>query len=130
MQIELEFFESINDALRAAVMALGGYKKVGALLRVDLPLAQAEAWVRHCLGEGRREKLDPGQVMVLLREARKVGFDAAMDFVCADAGYEKAKPADLQKQVATIEQQLADSLEKINAQVATLAKLRERAAQQ
>ena len=129
MQLEMgEFFESVEDALKAAVMALGGYKKVGAQLRSELPIAQAEAWLRHCLTEGRREKLDPNQVMFILREARAAGFHGAMDFVCSDAGYEKPKPADLEKEVQTIEQQLARTLEGLNAQVAHLAKLKERLA--
>jgi hypothetical protein len=131
MQLEMgEFFESINDALKAMVMALGGYKKVGGTLRPELPLAQAEAWVRHCLDESRREKFDPGQVMLLLRESRKAGFHAGMDFVCADAGYEKAKPADLEAQVQSIEQQLAATMERLNAQVSKLGQLKERLGQQ
>lgn len=126
MQLEIgEFFESINDALRAAVLALGGYKKVGALLRPELPLAQAEAWARHCLDGQRREKFSPEQVLLVLREARKIGFHAAMDFVACDTGY-KAQPVDVEKQVQSLEQTIASGLQTLNAQMATLNRLREK----
>jgi hypothetical protein len=127
MQLEIgEFFESVNDALRAIVVALGGYKKVGALLRVELPMAQAEAWVRHCLDESRREKFSPEQVMVLLREARKVGFHAGMDFIASDVGY-KAQPVDLEQQVQSLEETIAQGLQTLNAQMASLTRIKERA---
>ena len=124
MQLEIgEFFESVNDALRATVLALGGYKKVGAMLRPELPLAQAEAWVRHCLDGQRREKFSPEQVLLLLRRAREAGFLSAMDFVAADTGY-RATPVDAQAQINSLEEQIANGLESLNARMASLERLR------
>jgi len=128
MQLEIgEFFDSFDDALRAVVKALGGYKAVGVRMRPELPMEQAKDWVRHCLDASRRERFTPDQVLWLLREARQVGFHAAMDFLAADTGYQ-ASPVDVQAQVQSIEASIASTLEDLNRRVAHLTKLRERAA--
>lgn len=126
MQMEIgEFFEGVNDALKAAVLSLGGFKKVGGIMRPELAVRDAEAWIRHCLDASRREKLDPDQVMFILREARKVGFHTAFDFIAADAGY-KAKPVDLEHQVQSMEATIAAGVDLLNKQMASLQKMRER----
>lgn len=94
MQLEFgECFESINDALQAAITALGGYKKVGPTLRPELPIDQAAGWLRDCLNPARREKLAPEQVVLILRLARAAGYHATMNFIAFDTGY-KAAPVD------------------------------------
>lgn len=124
MQMEIgEFFEDVNDALKAAVLALGGYKKVGPMMRPELPLDQAVAWVRHCLDASRREKFNPDQVMLILREARKANFHAAFEFVAADTGY-KATPVDREQQAHQLQEVIAANLEQLNRQMASLAKLK------
>jgi hypothetical protein len=115
--------------LRAAVLACGGYKKVGAAMRPELPIAQAEAWVRHCLDESRREKFCPEQVLLILRMAHQIGFHAAMDFLAADTGY-KATPVDMKAQVQSLEERIESGMQALNASMATLARLKERQAQQ
>lgn len=129
MQLEIgECFETIDDALKAAVLALGGFKKVGAAMRPELPLAQAEAWVRHCVDDSRREKFCPKQMMLILRLARQAGFHAAMDFLACDAGY-KAEPVDAAAQVQSLQEQIAAGLEGLNKQMAVLARLQQRGGQ-
>lgn len=86
------FIESIEDALTMAVKAMGGSKKVGSLLWPALLADAAGTKLSDCLNPNRREKLELTEAMWILREARKVNFHSAMDFVCDDAGYEKPKP--------------------------------------
>ena len=120
-----EFCEDINDALKAAVMALGGFKRFGPVMRPELPPDQAAGWLRDCLNRGRREKLDPEQVALILREARKVGFHGAMDFLAYDTGY-KAEPVDHEAQVTSLEETIAQGVQLLNAQLAQLNRLKER----
>jgi hypothetical protein len=113
MQLEIgECFENINDALHAAVNALGGYKKVGPVLRPELPIEQAAGWLRDCLNPLRREKLSPEQVMLVLRKAREVGYHAAMHFMAFDTGY-KATPVDPQTQEAELQEQFILAVERL-----------------
>lgn len=115
MQLEIgEFHETINDALQAAVMALGGYKKVGSTMRPDLPMEQAAGWLRDCLNPGRREKLSPEQVIYILRAACAAGYHAAMNYLAFDTGY-KATPVDPQDQEAHLQERFIEAVAGLTA---------------
>jgi hypothetical protein len=120
MQLEMgEFHESINDALVSAVTALGGFKKVGPMLRPELPIDQAAGWLRDCLNPGRREKLSPEQFLLVLREARKAGCHALMNFLAFDTGY-KASPVDPQTQEDELKERFCHAVEELTAMGAKL----------
>lgn len=119
----IEFFEDINDALREAVRQLGGNKKVGALLRPELPIAQAESWLRHCMSEDRREKLSPEQVLLILVEARKAGYHGAMAFITGHCGYDKPRPVSIDEQEADLQSQILAGLEVQNKLLAQLQRV-------
>jgi hypothetical protein len=103
MQLEMgEFFEDINDALKQAVKALGGNKKVGAKLWPELPIDTAGNKLGDCLNPDRREKLSPEQVVFILRLAREKGYHAAMQFIAFDTGY-RAEPVDPLTQEAQLQ---------------------------
>jgi hypothetical protein len=124
MQLEIgECFDSINDALQAAVTnALGGYKKVGPALRPELPIDQAAGWLRDCLNPGKREKLGPEQALFILRKAREAGWHAAMQFVAFDTGY-KATPVDPQTQVAELQERFIDAVQHLQGIQAQMQRL-------
>lgn len=86
------FAEDIHDALRDVVRALGGNKEVGHRLRPELPSNEAGTWLKDCLNPERRERLNPEQVLWLLREGRRVGCHSAINFVCDECGYSRATP--------------------------------------
>ncbi|MES2972403.1 MAG: hypothetical protein V4757_02295 [Pseudomonadota bacterium] len=117
-----ECFDTLNDALRSLVQALGGFKKVGGLMQPDNE--HADQWLRHCLDGNRREKLSPEQVIWLLHEGRKVNFHAAMDYVGQKTGY-KHKPVDLDEQRQALQETIAAGIENLQRQMATLARLAE-----
>lgn len=124
MQLEIgECFESINDALQAAVTALGGYKKVGPALRPELPIDQAAGWLRDCLNPARREKLAPEQVMLILRKAREAGYHAAMHFVAFDTGY-KATPVDPKTQQSELQERFIAAVEHLQGIQAQMQRVR------
>ena len=124
MQLEIpECFDSLDDALKAAVMALGGFKTVGKLLRPDFD--HAAEWLRKCVTSDRRERLEPGQVVVILREAKLQGFHSAFDYFAGVAGY-KAEPIDAQREVQSLEQDIAAGLKSINHRMARLEQLKAR----
>lgn len=127
MQLEIgECFENVNDALQAAVKALGGYKKVGPRLRPELGDEAAGNWLRDCLNPARREKLSPEQVVWLLRTAREAGYHAAMHYVAFDTGY-KAQPVDPQTQETELQERFiaaVEHLEGIKAQMVRIQRAR------
>lgn len=100
----LALFADINDALTAAVHALGGFKKVGVMLRPELQTRpqSASQWLRDCLNEEKREHLNPPQVFLLLREARGVGFHASKHWIDDELGYERGGPVSEQDEMARL----------------------------
>lgn len=128
MQIQIpECFDSPEDALRSAVIAMGGYKKVGPRMRPTFD--GAAEWLRKCLSDDRRERLDPGHVIWILREANALGFHSAMDYFAGETNY-KASPINIAQQTKSLEERIEAGLQALNASMVTLAKLKERAASQ
>lgn len=84
--------ESIVDALRDAVRAIGGSKKVGGLLWPAKALDDAKNRVNDCLNPARPDKFSPEEVLFILREARAAGFHGAMDLIATDCGYMRPEP--------------------------------------
>lgn len=122
-----EFFEDFTEALREAVRALGGNKKVGPQLWPELPLEQASNRLRDCLNPERREKLSPDQVLLLLRLARTAGFHGAMAFIAYEAGYERPRTVEPEDREAELQRKFidaVDNLAKIQAQLGRASKLR------
>lgn len=120
-----ECFESVDDALRAAVAALGGFKKVGGALRPELSVDHAAGWLRDCLNPARRECLHPEQFLLLLRLARQAGFHGAMDFVAFDVGY-RAEPVDEDAQASVLQRQFVDAVAGLQSIQAQLQRLQQR----
>ncbi len=94
-----------NDALSDAVRACGGPKKVGALMRPELPADQAGRWVSDCLNREHCARFDPEQVLLLLRLARAVGAHAAMDFMAGSCGYRAPQPLEPEDERARLQRE-------------------------
>lgn len=93
---ELAMFSDLDDAIAGAVLALGGWKKVGCLLRPELSCKPdlAAQWLRDCLNPEKRERLNPHQVIHLLKLARGAGYHAAKHWIDSELGYEQGRPLD------------------------------------
>jgi len=122
MQAELPFYESPEDALRAAVQALGGAKKVGALLWPDLTIDNAGRKLLDCLNTSRSEKLDVSQVMRVFSLARDAGCDEPFLWFAAGIGYE-ARPVTRDEQVDRLTAVIEASSKTLSTAVAALERL-------
>jgi hypothetical protein len=88
MQADLPIFESIEDALRASVQALGGTKQVGHMLWPDKSIDNAGKLVSDCLNPHRNERLEPSQLLLIFRKAREAGCYEPFRWFAAEAGYD------------------------------------------
>lgn len=104
------FTEDVNDAMRDVVRALGGNKDVGRKLRPELTPEAAGGWLKDCLNPARRERLDPEQVMWLLREGRRVGCHSLMWFMCDDAAYARPPALEPQDEAAQLKRDYIESV--------------------
>src|SRR5690348_9405745 len=93
---------TIEEALRTAIDALGGLKVVGARLRPHLDPVLAGQWLAHCLDHERREKLELGQVDLILRLAKARGFHRAAESIAAGWGYRVTAILDPTEEIADL----------------------------
>jgi len=84
--------EDLNDAIKAAVDAIGGPKAVGATLWPDLDPGAAGNRLRDCLNATRRERLTPEQLALIRRKARDAGCHVLASFEMKAAGYSRPTP--------------------------------------
>lgn len=99
------FTESIMDALRDVVRALGGPQKAGNLLRPELAADDAGAWLKDCLNDKRRERLNPEQVLFLIRKGKDAGCHSIVNYICDDVGYTRPAPLDPKDEEAELMRQ-------------------------
>ena len=115
---------SFNDALVAAVKALGGSKVVGALLWPEKAPDAAQRLLLDCLNDDRPAHLTPDHVLMILRLARQRGHHDAVAWMLADLGYAPPQPVEPRDEVAELQrqfieasramQQLAGRIERLN----------------
>lgn len=104
------FTEDINDALKDAVRALGEMKEVGRKLRPELTSDAAGAWLKDCLNPLRRERLDPEQVVWLIREARAIGCHSIMNYLADEGGYTRPAPLSPQDEAAELQREFIQAV--------------------
>lgn len=111
----MPFFESAEDALKAAVQALGGMKVVGQMIWPDKAPDAAARLLNDCLNPARSEKLEISQVMFLLQKSGRDGFHTAFEWIAQEVGY-SIKPIVREEQVDQIKeaiQKMATDLPKL-----------------
>lgn len=85
------WYESIEDAIGTAIMALGGAKKVSELLWPVLARNKpqtAYTRLKHSLNDDKPEKLDPDEVLTIARAAAAIGEHSIMLYMARELGYE------------------------------------------
>lgn len=117
------FHDSVEDALREVIQALGGAKKVGASLKPDKPVDEAARWVLDSLNIDRRERFDPSQVVWLLREGRRIGCHAAANFLMRESGYADPSPIEPEDERARLEREFIAAVKVMSGMADRLARL-------
>lgn len=129
MQMAL-MHETINDALREAIQACGGFKKVGPMLWPERPADEAAGRLRDSINPERREHLTPEQLLFILRLARQVGCHSAAAFLLAESGYAAPVPIDPEDQLVKQEREFVEAtktLQRLATQIAdTQARIEQR----
>lgn len=103
------FTEDLTDALKDAVRALGGMKDVGHRLRPEIAADDAGAWLKDCLNPKRRERLNPDQVLWLIREGKKAGCHSIMHYIADEAGYTRPSPLEPRDELAELQKAFIES---------------------
>lgn len=96
------FVEDYNEAIRATVQALGGFKRIGHELKPDLSVDAAGRWLADCCNPDKREKLSPTELAYLRRRARQAGAHVLAAFEMRDAGYGAPQPIEPEDERAAL----------------------------
>jgi hypothetical protein len=121
------FVESVHEALRAVVQHLGGAKAIGIILWPHKSVDDARTLLLNCLNADRPEKLDPEQVVMLLRMAREADFHLAKHFIDSETGYLPSTPADPTEEQARLVAVIETAGAQLQRALETLDRMRERA---
>lgn len=126
MQIDMPFFDSPEDALKAVIQQLGGIKKVGLLLFPDKSVDAAARYLLDCVNHTRQEKLALTQIMMLLRLAHQAGYHTAYAWLSAECGYE-IKPITKIEEVDRVTSVVEQSTKTLISALAVLERLQRQA---
>jgi hypothetical protein len=113
MQMSL-IHESITDAIREAVQAIGGNKALGALMFPDLPVDQAAGRVRDCLNPDRREHFTPEQLVMIARLAKAAGNSSIMEYLALDLGYLKPVAVEPEDEIARLQREFVQATKSLH----------------
>ena len=112
--------DSFNDALIAAIKALGGSKVVGPMLWPEKMADAAQRQLLDCLNPERPAHLTPEQLVLVLRKARQQGFHDSTDWLLHELGYAAPvllEPADeaaeLQRQFITATSTMSELMQRM-----------------
>lgn len=126
MQIDMPFFDSPEDALKAIIQQLGGIKRVGPLLFPDKSVDAAARYLLDCVNHDRQEKLALTQIMMLLRLAHEAGYHTAYAWISGEVGYD-IKPITRAEEVDRLVSVVEQSTKTLGTALAALERLKQAA---
>ena len=97
--------QSYDEALQATVLALGGNKVVGHLLWPAKEPDEAGKQLSNTLNHRKRDVLDPHELALIRREARRKGVHILASFEMRDAGYAEPKPVEPEDERAALKRE-------------------------
>ena len=80
-------YDTFSMALEAVILSCGGPKKVGAILWPEKNPEEAGKHLNRCLDEKSAARLNPKQLIQLLRMGRDRGQHAGINFITHVCGY-------------------------------------------
>lgn len=108
MQVPL-FVEDYNEAIRATVNALGGFKKVGHELKPDKSVDEAGRWLNDCCNPEKREKLSPPELAYIRRKGRENGCHILAAYEAQEAGYAPPQPIEPEDERAALQREFVQA---------------------
>jgi hypothetical protein len=96
------FLNTYREAMVSAILALGGYKRVGAMLWPSKEADVAGDCLAKCLNPKKREKLSPDELALIRRECRRQNVHVLATWEMRDAGYADPQPIEPEDERASL----------------------------
>ena len=110
MEQETLWHDRLEDAVRAAVDALGGPKKAGAMLWPTLKIEDAARKLLHALDPDRAEKLAFAELDMIGREAAKANCHTIPAYLADAWGYERPRRVEPEDEMAVLQREFIASV--------------------
>jgi hypothetical protein len=114
------FVEDYNEAIRATVQALGGFKRIGADLKPDIAADAAGRWLADCCNPDKREKLAPSELAFIRKRARAEGVHILAAFEMREAGYAEPQPIEPEDERAALMREFVQASKGFTALIARM----------
>ncbi len=101
--------DTLEDALRAIVDALGGPKRVAGQMWPSKTTADAQRRLLHCLDSEREQKFALSEFVWLFVQGRAVGCHTAATFLMQVAGYTDPVPLEPEDERAALQREFVDA---------------------
>lgn len=108
------FFEDVLAALKHVVQSIGRPKDVGSAIFPQKDPEAAGRLLSDCLNEHRSNRLDPEQLIMLLRMGREVGCHSGIEFICQSAGYTIPSPIEPEDERAALQREFISSVKHLD----------------
>lgn len=116
------FHEDVYEALRTDIMASGGFKAVGSLLKPESEVTAAGRWLNDCLNGAKSDKLSPEQMMLIIRSAKSHGSYAAMWFMTDQCGFNRPNPVEPEDERAKLMREYIEATKRLGSIAAQIEK--------
>lgn len=120
------FHESVHDALKATVAALGGLKVVGVQLWPEKPVDEAARYMADCLNPDRPHGLHPEKLLLLLRLAHAKGAHGAFTWISREVGYADPTPIEPEDEFAELQRLFIRQVDTLDGLMKRMERVRER----
>lgn len=117
--------DSFADALRDAVNAAGGPKRVAGELWPPKPVADAARLLNHCLDPDRAEKLALEEIVLICRLGKAAGCHTPMHHLAQELGYQMPMPIEPEDELARLQREFTEAVEAQRALVERMERLTE-----
>lgn len=119
------FFDDVYAAMRGFVSAAGGSKVIGPLI-FPTKGDKAAGWLDDCLNRDRNAKLDPEEMLLLLKLARERNFHGVMGYILTETRYAPPEPIEPEDEVTKLLREYLASKRSNDARDARLERAVER----
>jgi hypothetical protein len=110
MQEEL-WHDSIEEALRSIIDAVGGPKSVAMELWPSRKMTEGARHLHHCLDPERPEKLALCELLWIARKGREAGVHTLMHYLAKDLGYQAPLPVEPDDERVRLQREFTESVQ-------------------
>ncbi|WP_157062620.1 hypothetical protein [Pseudoxanthomonas dokdonensis] len=116
------FVDDYHDAVRHAVEAMGGFKRIGHDMKPDMTVEAAGRWLADCCNPDKREKLSLSELAYIRKAARQAGVHVLAAYEAQAAGYAEPQPINPEDEAAQLQREFIASVKALEALQARMAR--------